>query len=164
EHMYMRTRKVICPNCKKPFRPGGPWPAEDPELPTAKQASERFELGRNFANTLWNAARFLLLNQEGYQPEAIRIEELPIEDRWILSRLATTTAAVTDQLENYHFSEAGRTIYEFVWSEFCDWYVEMSKGLLRDAATRPMAQRVLAGVLDCILALGLASDAAVAAS
>ena len=54
----MRTRKVTCPNCKKPFRPGGPWPEPDPELPTAKQASDRFDVGRNFANKLWNAARF----------------------------------------------------------------------------------------------------------
>ena len=153
EHMYMRTRKVTCPNCKKPFRPGGPWPAPDPELPTAKQASERFEMGRNFANKLWNAARFLLLNLEGYTPGAVRLEELPIEDRWILSRLATTTAAVTEQLEGYHFSEAARTIYDFTWSEFCDWYVEMSKGRLRDADGRPLAQRVLVGVLDAILRL-----------
>src|SRR5262249_49478199 len=99
EHMSLRTRKVTCPNCKKPFRPGGPWPAEDAELKTAKQASERFEIGRNFANKLWNAARFLLLNLEGYSPAAIRVQELPIEDRWILSRLATTTAAVTERLQ-----------------------------------------------------------------
>lgn len=153
EHMYMRTRKVTCPTCKKPFRPGGPWPAPDAELPTAKQASDRFEMGRNFANKLWNAARFLLLNLEGYTPAAVRLEELPIEDRWILSRLATTTAAVTDGLEGYHFSEAARAIYDFTWSEFCDWYVEMSKGRLRDEAARPLAQRVLAGVLDAILRL-----------
>src|SRR5207244_4538096 len=153
EHMNMQTRKVGCPNCKKPFRPGGPWPAEDPELQTAKQASEKFELGRNFANKLWNAARFLLLNLEGYTPKAIRMEELPIEDRWILSRLTTTTAAVTEDLEGYHFSEAARALYEFTWSEFCDWYVEMSKGRLRDAGSRPLAQRVLVGVLDAILRL-----------
>jgi valyl-tRNA synthetase len=153
EHMYMRTRKITCPECKKPFRPGGPWPAEDKELPTAKQASERFEMGRNFANKLWNAARFLLLNLEGYSPGALRVEELPIEDRWILSRLATTTAAVTRQLEGYQFSEVARTVYEFTWSEFCDWYVEMSKDRLRDPASRPAAQRVLAGVLDTILRL-----------
>ncbi|HZT79556.1 MAG TPA: valine--tRNA ligase, partial [Gemmataceae bacterium] len=120
EHMYMRTRKVTCPGCKKPFRPGGPWPAPDAELPTARQASERFEIGRNFANKLWNAARFLLLNLEGYTPEALRVGELPFEDRWILSRLATTVAAVTRQLEDYRFSEASRTIYDFTWSEFCD--------------------------------------------
>jgi valyl-tRNA synthetase len=153
EHMYLRTRKLVCPNCKRPFRPGGPWPAPDPELPTAKQASDKFEQGRNFANKLWNAARFLLLNLEGYTPGAIHMDELPIEDRWILSRLATTTGAVTEQLEGYHFSDVARTLYEFTWSEFCDWYVEMSKGRLRETASRPLAQRVLAGVLDTILRL-----------
>jgi valyl-tRNA synthetase len=153
EHMYMRTRKMTCPHCKKSFRPGSPWPAPDPELPTAKQASDKFEPGRNFANKLWNAARFLLLNLEGYAPGAICLEELPIEDRWILSRLAATTAAVTDHLEGYHFSEVARTVYDFTWSEFCDWYVEMSKGRLRDLAARPLVQRVLAGVLDAILRL-----------
>ncbi len=153
EHMYMRTRKVTCPNCKKPFRPGGPWPAEDPELKTAKQASDKFELGRNFANKLWNAARFLLLNLDDYKPAAILPEELPIEDRWILSRLATTTEAVTNQLESYHLSEAARTIYDFTWSEFCDWYLEMSKGRLRDPGSRATVQRVLVGVLDAILRL-----------
>ncbi len=153
EHMYMRTRKVTCPNCKKPFRPGGPWPALDLELPTAKQASDRFDVGRNFANKLWNAARFLLLNVEGYRPAAVQLEALPIEDRWILSRLATTTAAVTQALEGYQYSEAIRHIYDFTWSEFCDWYVEMSKGRLRDEAGRPLAQRVLLGVLDAILRL-----------
>ena len=153
EHMSMRTRKVTCPHCKKPFRPGGPWPSPDPELATAKQASEKFEMGRNFANKLWNAARFLMLNLEGYKPGPIHLEELPIEDRWILSRLATTVEAVTGQLENHHFSEAARTIYDFSWSEFCDWYVEMSKGRLRDPGTRDLAQRVLVGVLDAILRL-----------
>ncbi len=153
EHLYMRTRKVTCPNCKKPFRPGGPWPAEDPELPTAKQASERFDMGRNFANKLWNAARFLMLNLEGYTPAAVRLEELPLEDRWILSRLASTAAAVTEQLEGYRFSEAARSIYDFAWSEFCDWYVEMSKGRLADESARPLVQRVLAGVLDALVRL-----------
>jgi valyl-tRNA synthetase len=153
EHMYMRTRKVTCPHCKKPFRPGGPWPTEDSELSTAKQASERFEVGRNFANKLWNAARFLLLNLEGYEPAAIDPDNSPLEDRWIISRLASTTSDVTQLLGNYRFSEAARTIYDFTWSEFCDWYVEMSKGRLRDPASRPLAQNVLIGVLDSILRL-----------
>ncbi|HEY1379340.1 MAG TPA: valine--tRNA ligase, partial [Gemmataceae bacterium] len=153
EHMSMRTRKVTCPNCKKPFRPGGPWPAEDTELTTAKQASEKFEQGRNFANKLWNAARFLLLNLEGYTPGPVDVAKLPVEDRWILSRLATTAAAVTEQLEGYHFAEVARTLYEFTWSEFCDWYVEMSKNRLKDPAGRATAQRVLVGVLDAIVRL-----------
>jgi valyl-tRNA synthetase len=145
--------RITCSKCKKPFRPGGPWHAPHPDLPTARQAAEKFEQGRNFANKLWNAARLLLLNLEGYSPGALRLEELPIEDRWILSRLATTTAELTANLEGYHFSDVARTIYDFTWSEFCDWYLEMSKGRLRDPASRPAAQRVLAGVLDTILRL-----------
>ncbi len=153
EHMYMRTKKLACPKCKKPFRPGGPWPAEDPELPTAKQASDRFEIGRNFANKMWNATRFLLMNLEGYTPGPVDVAALPTEDRWLLSRLATATNEVTAALENFKFSEVGRGLYEFVWSEFCDWYIEMAKGRLKDAAARPVAQRVLVGVLDGILRL-----------
>jgi valyl-tRNA synthetase len=164
EHIDREARrpreKITCPRCKKPFRPGGPWHEPHPQLPTAKQAAERFEMGRNFANKLWNAARFLLLNLEGYTPQALRVEALPLEDRWILSRLASVTAEVTQSLENYRFSEVAQALYEFTWSEFCDWYVEMSKGRLRDGEPgasapggRPTAQRVLAGVLDTILRL-----------
>lgn len=153
EHLGGRTKKLTCPKCKKPFRPGGPWFAPAPDLPTAKQASERFDLGRNFANKLWNAARFLLLNLEGYTPQALQVEELPLEDRWILSRLATTAQAMAEQLYSYRFADAARSIYDFTWSEFCDWYVEMSKGRLKDPAGRPVAQRVLVGVLDAILRL-----------
>ncbi|HET6573287.1 MAG TPA: valine--tRNA ligase [Fimbriiglobus sp.] len=153
EHMYMRTKKLTCPKCKKPFRPGGPWPQDDPELPTAKQASDRFEIGRNFANKLWNATRFLLMNLEGYTPATVNLAELPTEDRWIVSRLATTAREVTAALEGYRFAEVARLVYDFTWSEFCDWYIEMSKGRLQDPAARPLAQRVLVGVLDGILRL-----------
>ncbi|MGL4555233.1 MAG: valine--tRNA ligase [Gemmataceae bacterium] len=182
EHMYMRTKKLACPKCKQSFRPGGPWPSDDPELPTAKQASDKFDQGRNFANKLWNAARFLLMNLDGYTPGEVMLAELPIEDRWILSRLATATRDLTAHLEGYRYSEAARLLYDFTWSEFCDWYVEMSKGRLRKdeggrvkdepepktdlssalihpssfiphPSGRPLAQRVLAGVLDGILRL-----------
>ncbi|MEI7684596.1 MAG: valine--tRNA ligase [Planctomycetota bacterium] len=153
EHMSMRTKKIACPNCKQPFRPGGPWPSDDPELKTAKQASERFELGRNFANKIWNAARFLLMNLDGYVPGASnRVAALPIEDRWILSRLATTTAAITRELDAYHFSEVARLLYDFVWTEFCDWYVEMAKGRLKND-DRTLVQDVLVNVLDGICRL-----------
>ncbi|AWM37904.1 Valine--tRNA ligase [Gemmata obscuriglobus] len=153
EHMYMRTKKLTCPECKKEFRPGGPWPTDDPDRPTAKQGSDRFEEGRNFANKMWNATRFLLMNLEGYAAGPVNIAELPTEDRWLLSRLATTTKAVTAALDGYKFSDVARLLYDFVWSEFCDWYIEMSKGRLKDAAARPTAQRVLAGVLDGIMRL-----------
>ncbi len=153
EHMYLRTKKLNCPKCKKPFRPGGPWPEDDPELSTAKQGSERFEIGRNFANKLWNAARFIQMNLDGYTPGVLNPAEMPIEDRWILSRLATTAKSVTDSLVGYHFSDVARTIYDFSWSEFCDWYIEMAKGRLKDPAGRASVQRVLVGVLDGILRL-----------
>jgi valyl-tRNA synthetase len=153
EHMYFRTKKLTCPKCKTLFRPGGPWPDPDPELPTAKQGSERFEIGRNFANKLWNAGKFVLGNLDGYAPAALDPKALPIEDRWILSRLATTAKSVTEQLEGYHFSEVSRTIYDFTWSEFCDWYIEMAKGRLKDPAGKAGAQRVLVGVLDAIVKL-----------
>jgi valyl-tRNA synthetase len=141
EHMYMRTKKLTCPNCKQPFRPGGPWPSEDPDLKTAKQASERFEIGRNFANKIWNAARFILMNLEGYTPHALKREELPLEDRWILSRLAWTTRTVTEQLESYRFADVARTLYDFIWTEFCDWYLEMSKGRLKDEENTKYEER-----------------------
>ena len=153
EHMYMRTKKLACPKCKTEFRPGGPWPTDDPALKTAKQGSDRFEVGRNFANKMWNATRFLLMNLEGYTPAPIDVAVLPTEDQWLLSRLATTTKEVTEALEGYHFSDVSRLVYDFVWSEFCDWYIEMSKGRLKDDEARPTAQRVLAGVLDGILRL-----------
>jgi valyl-tRNA synthetase len=160
EHLRGRTKRLKCPGdktkgitCGKEFRPGGPWTSDDPEVPTAKQASERFDQGRNFANKMWNATRFLLMNLEGYTPGEVKLDALPTEDKWLLSRLATTTKAVTAALEGYKFSDVSRLVYDFVWSEFCDWYIEMSKGRLKDPAARPTAQRVLAGVLDGILRL-----------
>jgi valyl-tRNA synthetase len=149
EHLCMRTKKLACPSCKKPFRPGGPWPTDDPELPTAKQASDRFEQGRNFANKLWNATRFILMNLEGYTPAPLDLKSLPVEDRWILSRLATTAWAVTAELERYQFADVARIVYDFAWNEFCDWYIEMSK----TRRTDPVCQRVLVNVLDGIIRL-----------
>ncbi|MFO0936268.1 MAG: valine--tRNA ligase [Gemmataceae bacterium] len=149
EHLSMRTKKLACPSCKKPFRPGGPWPSDDPELTTAKQASDRFEVGRNFANKLWNATRFILMNLDGYTPAPLDFKSLPVEDRWILSRLATAATAATKALEGYHFAELARIVYDFAWNEFCDWYIEMSK----TRRTDPVCQRVLVNVLDGIVRL-----------
>jgi valyl-tRNA synthetase len=149
EHQSGRSKKMNCSGCKKAFRPSGPWLDEDPELPTAKAASDRFEPGRNFANKLWNATRFILMNLNGYTPGAIDPKAFTTEDRWIVSRLATTAKAVTAALEAYKFADVAKLIYEFAWSEFCDWYIEMSKARRSD----PACQRVLVGVLDGILRL-----------
>jgi len=115
--------------------------------------SERFELSRNFCNKLWNAARFTLLNLEGYTPAAVLDAELAIEDRWILSRLASLTRQVTAALDGYRYADATRLLYEFAWDDFCSFYVEMVKGRLQDPAARSIAQRVLAHTLDTLLRL-----------
>ena len=80
-------------------------------------------------------------------------QNLKLEDRWILSRLATVTDQVTRHLELYEMAAASRILYEFTWSEFCDWYLEMAKSRLKDPAEKPLAQQMLAGVLDTILRL-----------
>jgi valyl-tRNA synthetase len=125
-------------------------PVEKAKLPDGRvvNTSERFEQGRTFPNKLWNAARFALMNLEGYEPAPLERASLAIEDRWILSLLAQTSAAVTADLEAFQFAEATRRLRDFTWNDFCDWYVEFIKGRLRDPSTRPDAQRVLAAALD----------------
>ncbi len=94
--------------------------------------SERFEQGRNFANKFWNAARFALLNLEGYEPAAVDPQALATEDRWILGGLDATIEGVTRDLESFLFAEVARRLRDFTWADFCDWYVEFVKGRLRD--------------------------------
>jgi valyl-tRNA synthetase len=144
----MRTKKLACPGCKKAFRPGGPWPSADAELTTAKQASDRFEQGRNFATKVWNATRFCLINLEGYTPGTVATADLALEDRWILSRLAGAIRGIDQALAQFRFSEAIKLLYDFTWSDFCDWYLELAKGRLKQESTRLTAQRVLLAVLD----------------
>ena len=143
--------RITCPKCKKNFQFSSPWYEPDPGEPVARIVSERFEYGRNFCNKLWNAARFVVLNLEGYSPGRIKSDELKLEDRWILSRLSVVSAELTEQLDRYQLDAATRTLRDFVWNEFCDWYVEMVKPRLRDDELKPVAQRVLVGVLDAIL-------------
>ena len=115
--------------------------------------SERFEQGRTFPNKFWNAARFALMNMEGYEPGAVDLRTLAVEDRWILSLLSKTAKETTGDLEGFQFAEASRRLRDFTWNDFCDWYVEFLKGRLREPTTRPTAQRLLAAVLDGICRL-----------
>ncbi|MEW4571072.1 valine--tRNA ligase [Tautonia sp. JC769] len=110
--------------------------------------SKKFEEGRTFPNKFWNAARFALMNLEGYTPGPVRPEELAVEDRWILSLLRRAAADATTQLDAFRFADLAKGLRDFTWNEFCDWYVEFIKARLRDEGTRPAAQRVLATVLD----------------
>ncbi len=145
--------RIRCPQCKKEFSTQWAERPEDRALPRAAVVSERFEIARNFCNKLWNASRFALLNLQGYAPAAVSEDQLRIEDRWVLSRLATVTQEVSEALERYQFAEAARCLYTFAWDEFCSFYVEMVKGRLQDPASRPVAQRVLTHALDTLLRL-----------
>jgi len=118
------------------------------------------EMGQKFCNKLWNAARFVLMNVKEDRPvlelSAIPSDQLELADRWILSRLSQTAAAVDRSFNDFRFNDATRAIYEFVWGEFCDWYVELIKMRLYDE-TRPQAQQVACSiavrVLDAVLRL-----------
>ncbi len=124
-------------------------------LPDGREVntSPKFDIGRNFCNKLWNASRFAMMNLEGFAPAAFDIGDLDVISTWILSRLATTEAEVTASLEAFKFSEPLAQLYRFFWNDFCDWYLEWVKFSMRDEARRPMAQNVLAFVLDRTLRL-----------
>ncbi len=145
--------RIKCPHCKGEFSTQWAEKPEDKALPRGAVVSERFEVARNFCNKLWNASRFALMNLEGFEPGTVADEELAVEDRWILSRLATVTAEVTAQLDAYHYADAARALYDFAWDEFCSFFIEMLKARFADEAARPVAQRVLAHTLDTLLRL-----------
>ncbi|MCL6635194.1 MAG: valine--tRNA ligase [Peptococcaceae bacterium] len=116
---------------------------------------ERLEGARNFANKLWNASRFVLMNLDGFDPEG-RPGPYTLADRWIISRYQAAAAGVTRFLEAYELGEAARVLYEFIWSEFCDWYIELAKPRLYGRTTpedRCTAQHVLCSVLKGTLEL-----------
>ena len=140
----------ICPESGKEFDVLGTM--ED--VPAAKLISDRFDVGRNFCNKLWNAVRFALMNLEGYQFDPARADQLGMEDRWILSRLSDACQQVQQQLEDYNPSAAIGIAREFFWNELCDWYLEAIKPRLRDGGEDAgTAQQVLATCLDQVLRL-----------
>ena len=145
--------RIKCKHCGKEFSTQWAEKPDDKALPRGAVVSERFELGRNFCNKLWNASRFTLMNLEGYSPGAVAEVDLLVEDRWILSRLATVTQETTTALAEYRYADAAKSLYGFAWDEFCSFYVEMVKARLGDPALRPTAQRVLAHTLDTLLRL-----------
>ena len=107
-------------------------------------SDERLEGGRNFANKLWNAARFVIssLGDAAVEPPSLaQRQAMPLEDRWIMSRLHRTAAEVEKLLGDFQVGEAGRRLHDFFWGEFCDWYIEMAKVRLKAgdavAAARP---------------------------
>ena len=125
-------------------------------------SKDKFEIGRNFANKIWNASRFVLMNIGKTTPRTRPPKAdgfgsgLSLADEWILSRLNKTIAGVTKSLEQYRFNEAESLAYDFFWHDFCDWYVEMVKPEITDQETRDKRQeteKVLIHVLETSLKL-----------
>jgi valyl-tRNA synthetase len=132
---------------------------------------KQVESYRNFANKIWNAARFCLMNTDESEPEAVSepgavaagsseafgdVENLPLHDRWILSRLNKTARDVNDQLEGYEFHGVVQTLYHFFWDDFCDWYIELSKATVTaeaDSPERRIARARLISILEQALRL-----------
>ncbi len=139
----------LCPETGKEFDVLGTMP----DIPAAKLVSERFEVGRNFCNKVWNATRFALLNLEGAAFRPLRLADLVLEDRWLLSRLSRATAEVQAQLDAYNPAAAITAAREFFWAELCNWYVEMIKPRLRQGGEADTARQVLAFAIDQVLRL-----------
>jgi len=111
-------------------------------------SKQKFELGRNFANKIWNASRFIITN---LKPENIKVDlcvsytspDMNLADKWILSRFYQMLGNVEKSVDNYRFNEAAGLIYEFFWHEFCDWYIEFSKPYINEPHTQIVLYKVL---------------------
>jgi valyl-tRNA synthetase len=116
--------------------------------------SASVEAARNFTNKIWNASRFVLMNLAENTPAMLGLPDptsLELSDRWILSRLASTTQAVIQELDSYGLGEGARLLYSLIWDDFCDWYIELAKPRLRQSER--VVQQILAHVLETILTL-----------
>ena len=120
-----------------------------------KLSEERIEGYRNFCNKLWNASRFVLMNLDGYDGtyKLIPNEERPASHRWILSRLNEACREVNHALEEFKFNDAASSIYKFIWNEYCDWFLELSKPHLYGGNDRKETQNILVYVLGNCLRL-----------
>ena len=117
---------------------------------------ERCEAMRNFANKLWNASRYVMMNlSEDSVNQLPAMDKLEISDKWVLSKLNTLIAEVTENLEKYELGVAVQKVYDFIWDTYCDWYIELTKARLygEDADRKQTAIQVLVYVLDQVLRL-----------
>ncbi len=117
---------------------------------------DKMDAAWNFINKIWNASRYVIMNLDGIdKPELPAKSEWQLSDKWILGRLNETVNHVTREFDKYNFGEAGRALYDFIWNDFCDWYIEMSKATLTgdNEQQKRNTQNVLAYVLDQTLRL-----------
>ncbi len=121
---------------------------------TGKNTSPKFDLGRNFANKMWNAARFALMQIESNQSQVANSEsQFTTLDRWIMSRFNKTVTECDEAISNYRFDQYARACYDFFWRDFCDWYVEIAKVQFKDETKKSTTAQVIATVLDGSLRL-----------
>ena len=118
-------------------------------------SEQKFELGRNFANKLWNASRFSLMNLDLTQInidlcQFFKGRKLDLPERWILSRFYSMLGSLNKALEKYRFNQAANILYEFIWHEFCDWYLELAKPALQNKNTQIALYKVLEKTLRCL--------------
>ncbi len=121
-----------------------------------RMSEEKIESFRNFANKIWNASRFVLMNLQGFEPQGLpSADKLQLSDKWILTRYQEVVREITENLDNYDIGFAATKLYDFVWSTFCDWYIEIAKqGLYAESEeTKHTTQEVLLYVLTGILKL-----------
>lgn len=118
-----------------------------------KVGDEKFEYGRNFANKIWNASRFVLMNLEGVDNKDVDFDKLTLADKWILNKLNETAKETNENIKNYRIGETSHILYDFFWNSYCDWYVEIAKIQLQDESIKLNTQRVLRYVLDQTLRL-----------
>ncbi len=132
------------------FLANGSSPGQD-----VRYSEEKMAAAWNFINKIWNASRFVLMNVDGMTIDDLTIgNDLTLADRWILSRLQSTIASVTRLFEKFEFGEAGRELYHFIWDDYCDWYIEMTKETLQDeTADNQTTRSILIYVLDQFLRL-----------
>ena len=116
-----------------------------------KISDERFEYGRNFANKIWNASRFVLMNLSGVDNKDIDFDKLTIADKWILNELNNTAKLINENIQTFRIGETAHILYDFFWNKYCDWYVEIAKIQLQDESLKLNTQRVLRYVLDMSL-------------
>ena len=132
------------------FLANGSAPGQDVRFST-----DKMDAAWNFINKIWNASRYVLMNVGDLSLDNLSIgQDLTLADRWILARLQTTIADVTRLFERFEFGEAGRILYSFIWDDYCDWYIEMTKEQLQDKeATNTTTKSILVYVLDQFLRL-----------
>ena len=131
------------------FLANGSTPGQD-----VRYSEEKMAAAWNFINKIWNASRYVLMNVDGMTLDQINIgSDLTLADQWILSRLQETIDQVTRLFNQFEFGEAGRILYHFIWNDYCDWYIEMTKESLQQDKDNQSTQSILVYVLDQFLRL-----------